>query len=359
LVTVQPWVTPSVTINTTATTICQGSSNSFIALPVNGGNSPVYQWKINGKNIGQDSYVFTSSSLVDKDVISCQLINHSGCVTTDAVLSNNIAVNVQPWTTPSVTITASAMGVCNGSSVTFTASPVNEGDSPVYQWLINGQTVGGKSGGDYNSATYTSSSLANNDVVSCIAGMPHPMLCATAQNAVSNSIPITVYPVPTVSVGGDREIIKGDHLQLNGSVSGENLSLKWTPGLYLSNDTIADPEATPLETTSYQLKVTSDKGCVATAEMTIKVLGLTIPNVFSPNGDGINDVWRLTGIDQFSSIELSIFNRYGQPVYQSNNYNNSWDGKFNGQPLPVATYYYVIKLGGLFQPLSGSVTILR
>jgi gliding motility-associated-like protein len=351
-------VTPSVSIRSSTMDTCTGSNIIFSAQTLNGGNSPCYQWKVNGQNTGKDSCIFTTSSLVNKDVVSCQLTAKETCITTATATSNNIPVVIHSWVSPAVTISAPTNSICQGSSITFTASPVNEGDSPVYQWILNGQTIGGKSS-DYAGSTYTTSSLVNGDIVNCVSGMSHFLQCVTSQNAVSNSIPITVYPVPAVSVGEGREIIKGDHIQLNSSASGGNLSLKWIPDLYLSNDTIADPEATPLETTSYQLKVTSDKGCVATAGMTVKVLGLTIPNAFSPNGDGINDVWRITGTDQFPSVALSIFNRYGQLVYQSNNYNNSWDGKLNGQPLPVATYYYVIKLGGFLQPLSGSVTILR
>ena len=84
-----------------------------------------------------------------------------------------------------------------------------------------------------------------------------------------------------------------------------------------------------------------------------------IPNVFSPNGDGINDVWQIDFLWNHPECRVEIFDRNGQKIYSSIGYSSPWNGTYNGHPLPVATYYYIIDLrngDGLF---SGPVTILR
>ena len=83
------------------------------------------------------------------------------------------------------------------------------------------------------------------------------------------------------------------------------------------------------------------------------------PNVFSPNGDGINDKWMISNLSDYPGAFVEIFNRYGQRIFYSAGYNDPWDGTLSGKPLPVATYYYVITLKNSFEPLTGSVTIIR
>jgi gliding motility-associated-like protein len=83
------------------------------------------------------------------------------------------------------------------------------------------------------------------------------------------------------------------------------------------------------------------------------------PNAFSPNGDGINDVWRVTHLNTYSTAKVEVFDRYGQVVFSSTGYNKPWDGTAKGKALPVGVYYYVIHLGVVPQPLTGSITLLK
>ena len=86
-------------------------------------------------------------------------------------------------------------------------------------------------------------------------------------------------------------------------------------------------------------------------------------DAFSPNGDGINDKWLVTnGASCATQIIAKVFNRYGSPVYQSDNYKNDWDGTYKGKPIPDATYYYVVTyrlINGQTVTAKGDVTILR
>ena len=86
---------------------------------------------------------------------------------------------------------------------------------------------------------------------------------------------------------------------------------------------------------------------------------ITIPNAFTPNGDGFNDLWNIKSIDAYPQCLVSVYNRYGSLIYQSRGYARSWDGTYNGSPLPTGTYYYIIDLKNGTPPLSGYVALIR
>jgi gliding motility-associated-like protein len=86
---------------------------------------------------------------------------------------------------------------------------------------------------------------------------------------------------------------------------------------------------------------------------------VTIPNAFTPNGDGINDLWDVSALQAYPGCTIFIYNRYGALVYHSVNYPKAWDGTINGKKLASGTYYYIIDLKNGKKPLSGPVTILQ
>ena len=86
---------------------------------------------------------------------------------------------------------------------------------------------------------------------------------------------------------------------------------------------------------------------------------LLIPNAFTPNGDGINDIWDIKYLDYYPNCTVNIFTRYGENVYQSVSYPIPWDGRYKGSALPTGVYYYIINLKNGTGLLSGNVTIIR
>jgi gliding motility-associated-like protein len=85
-------------------------------------------------------------------------------------------------------------------------------------------------------------------------------------------------------------------------------------------------------------------------------------DAFTPNGDGINDRWLVNLIACYTKALVEVFNRYGNRVFRSDNYQNDWDGRWEGKPVPDGTYYYVITLeliNGKKTYVKGNVTILR
>ena len=190
-------VTPSVFITTNTTTVCSGTTVVFTALPTNGGTSPSYQWKKNGTNDGVNSTTYSSNSLHTGDVISCILTTASLSTAT----SNSLTMAVTASVAPSISITASATGICQGNNVIFNATQTNGGTTPAYQWKKNGNNAG------TNSSSYSDSALMNNDIISCV--LTSNATCASPASATSNAVTMTVNSVvlPSVSISTPSSVI--------------------------------------------------------------------------------------------------------------------------------------------------------
>ena len=93
--------------------------------------------------------------------------------------------------------------------------------------------------------------------------------------------------------------------------------------------------------------------------ITIGSSGVIIPNTFTPNNDGINDLWAIKGLDSYPDVLVQVFTRYGQKVFESKGYSQYFDGKLGGTNLPAGVYYYIINLNSKCSLLSGSLTIIR
>ena len=189
----------SLTISPSLNPVCAGNTVLFTALPVNPGLTPVYQWKVNGVNTGTNSSIFNYIP-VNNDQVSCVLTSSlTSCVMNNPAMSNVVTMTVNPNYTVSLTITSPSDTVCQGTSVQFTAHPVNEGLTPFYQWKVNGVNTGG------NSSTFYYTPV-NADVVSCVLTSSYTE-CTTNNPATSNSVLMTVFNnlIAGVSISGNRK----------------------------------------------------------------------------------------------------------------------------------------------------------
>ena len=190
--TVNPFLPVSVSIAPSANPACAGSPVTFTAVPGNGGTSPLYQWLINGTTVSgatNATYVFIPA---DRNTISCVLTSSETCTTGNPATSNTITMTVNPLLLVSVSVAVSANPVCAGTQVTFTATPVNGGGTPAYQWHVYGTTVSGAT-----NATYTFAP-ENDATVSCI--LTSAETCTSWNPATSNTVTMTVNPLLPVSV---------------------------------------------------------------------------------------------------------------------------------------------------------------
>jgi len=177
----------------------------------------------------------------------------------------------------------------------------------------------------------------------------------------TDTLEVVVDHPAVVNAGPDKTIIQGQSVVLDGSISDTGVSFYWSPSLYMDNPLSLTPVVHPPSDITYTLNTASVNVCGSASDSVfVKVYDkVVIPNVFSPNGDGINDVWQIEALAAYTDADVAIFNRWGQPVFHSTGYARPWDGTYNGKPLPVATYYYVIHLTANMPVLGGWVAILR
>lgn len=174
----------------------------------------------------------------------------------------------------------------------------------------------------------------------------------------SDSVDVTVNPLPTADAGDDVEIDLGESTMLMGQ---GGTSYLWSPGETLDDVNAQNPMAKPLETTTYYLIVTDNNGCQDDDSVTVTVKKEFVfgtKNIITPNGDGFNDVWKVDNLDAYPECTVLIMNRYGTVIYQTKGYQNTWDGTVDGKTVPDGTYYYVITCDGFDGDYKGSITVL-
>lgn len=270
-------------------------------------------------------HLYTSPGIYQPFVV---ITSTQGCVDT---LMKTVVVHELP---PAAIQALGPLAFCDGGSVDLRA-PANQAG---YEWSTGEttQTITVTTSGVY---TVTVTSIFN---------------CTNV-----DSIEVIVWPLPVADAGNDTTISKGYSAQLNGS---GGFDYEWTPMESLSNPSIANPIATPLETTTYTLLVTDTNGCQDTDSVTVFVNEdylVEATNTLTPNGDGKNDFWYIINIETYPDVEVLIFDRWGTEVYASKAYNNDWDGTYKDNKLPEGTYYYVIRFEGSDRLYKGAVNILR
>lgn len=162
-------------------------------------------------------------------------------------------------------------------------------------------------------------------------------------------------------------IFEGDTAQIF-TTQNPNYIYQWEFDESLSDLTIPDPLAYPLETTTYTLSITNDDNCTNTIQLLLVVVprvcdepNLFLPNAFTPNGDGENDVLRLMG-NGIDEMHLVIYNRWGQKVFESFDQSIGWDGTFKGEKLPPDAYGFYLRALCFNQEeyyKQGNITLLR
>jgi len=415
---------------TDAQNICEGgSANYTLQASVGAGyNNPFLQWQVNQNNTGWTNIAGQTSTAFNLQIVNAkagtyqyrlavgegQNISSPSCY----VSSEPLTVMVKPlpvaqapatqtvcesdvltliasggasytWSGPNITssnqnplvisnvtnanagaytVVATSASGCNSAPVQTMVKIVPKvvaavGNNPI---ICAGETTRlSASGGLYYKWT-PSDGLDRDDIANPIAS---PAQTTIYTVKVSNdgcyddtkSVTVTVNKIPTANGGGDKVIFEGQSVQLNGVVGGDNITnYYWTPTTGLDNPNSITPNASPKDDITYTLTVISQTCGTASSNVFVKVYKkITIPNAFTPNSDGINDLWNIDALITYPSCLVTVFDRNGQKVYQSIGYPKPWDGTHGGSPLPTGTYYYVIDLKNNTPKLSGWVVIIR
>ena len=182
---------------------------------------------------------------------------------------------------------------------------------------------------------------------------------------------MVVYPYPLVSAGPDQTIIGGGSVALKAVVSNDVKVIKWMPDKWLSCYDCEEPIATPKQTTRYSITVSNEGGCIARADVSVFVVceagNLYLSNTFSPNGDGVNDVFYPRGKGIYAVRNFRVFNRWGEVVFSQENFqvndiSKGWDGTFHGKLASQDVYVYTIDViceNNFVFSYKGNVALIR
>lgn len=359
--TIQMTVNPSVTagVNISAnpsTTICSGTNVTFTATPINGGTTPVYQWQLNGTNVGTNSSTYSSSTLANGNQVSCILTSNATCVTGNPASSNNLTMTVNANITATIGISVSpATTVCTGTTVTFTANPVNGGSSPIYQWKMNGTNVG------TNSPSYSTNSFVSNSLFRCEMNSSAP--CVTNATATSNTIRITLTPLVTAGISissAPASICAGTNMTFNATPvnGGASPSYQWqlngtnvgTNSSSYANNSLTDGNQVSCLLTSNANCVTGNPAtsniltalnCQATLALKVFIEGYYLGGgMMRAVADSVNYPTICDTLDVSlaqSAPPYSIFQSVKGTV------NTSGNGSFTFSAVPPSNYYLVLE----------------
>ena len=318
---------------TVAKTDATCSAGGSITITAAGGAGGGYEYSINGGSSWQPSNVFNNVVPGNYTVMVREI--SSQCTATQAVtvaLNNNL------------TFAAITDGsICRGASF----SPVISSNATNYSWTPT---------------TGVSNPAIANPVLTPQNTTTYTVTATLGTCSLQRTVTVNVFPGASVNAGPDVTLFAGDQYQI--PTTGTAGNYLWTPSVGLSAANILAPKANPTATTTYTITVTSPQGCTASDQLTITVISycIKVMEAFTPNGDGVNDLWLITNGNCLTNASAAVYNRYGAKVFESKDYHNDWNGMYKGKVLPDGTYYYVITfrlLNGKMQVLKGSVTILR
>ncbi|MFC2176770.1 gliding motility-associated C-terminal domain-containing protein, partial [Bacteroidota bacterium] len=223
--------------------------------------------------------------------------------------------------------------------------------------------LNGESNGTYSwspSATLSDSSVAN-PIATPTDTTTYYLTVTVGTCTAVDSVTIYVNPKPSINAGKDLSIPKDVSIGLTVNNADENWEYAWEPEAYLDNPSVINPIASPVQSTLFYVNVIDGNGCASSDSVLVNVATeLIIPDAITPNADGKNDVWIIDNIEAFEDVVVEIFNRWGQPLWQSQpGYPIPWDGTYQDKKLPVGTYYYVIHSTHIEEAYTGPITIVR
>ncbi|HXB11788.1 MAG TPA: gliding motility-associated C-terminal domain-containing protein [Bacteroidia bacterium] len=273
------------------------------------------------------------------------------------------SISVSPVATTKYYVTVSN-GECSvKDSATVFVNPLPVPNACCDSTIIHGQSIQLTSSGG---ASYSWSPSTGLSCTTCPSPIARPAQTTTYMYTVTSdsgctatdSVTIVVICRPS-GICCDSLILYGETVQLNASGGS---SYSWNPSTGLSCDNCDNPIATPLVNTTYTVTI-NDSGCVTQRTLTLDITcgHVFIPDAFSPNGDGQNDVLYVRG-PCIKTFDFIIFDRWGNKMFESSDPNLGWNGEYKGQPMNSGTYAYYITAemnDGSHLEKKGNVTLVR
>jgi len=342
-VSVLPTINP--TLSTSSSTLCLTKTVSIIASPASSGLT--YSWQPASAILGASN----TSSIIAKPT-STSVVIYTVTISNGLCIGTN-TIQLQAFIAPEANfITLNNDTICVGGCVTF--SSTSTGSLPMtYSWLYEGG-VGTSSVGATPEACYPS---AGNFSVTLITTNG----CSSDTMVKSNFI--NVYDMPIIIAYGDTTLNIGESTEI--FVTG-GLSYYWYPNnSSIACITCSNTTVQPTVSTNYIVVGSNSQYCQA--QDTVKIIvdfncgDFFIPNVFSPNDDGLNDFINVHG-RCITAYNLQIFSRWGEKVFETSNLENSWDGTYKGKKMDTGVFVYKadgVSIDGKSFKFKGNITLIR
>lgn len=308
--------------------------NDTIELFATGGSSFEWQGPANFTSTTSQPVILNAQSQ-NVGLYSVKVTAANGCFVFDTTA---VALN----TAPLAMVSFAADTICVGSTILLAA---NGGAN--YRWFPS--TFLSTPQQQATQASPTNSILYNVEV--------------TDNNGCKDTafVDIKVVTAPIVNAGVDKISASAMPVQLTGSIIGDVLSFSWSPTDFMVGENTLTPTVSPPVDFDYVLTAIGANNCgIVTDTVQVKILnGIYIPNAFSPNGDGKNDTWNVPGLGNYPMHTLTVFNRFGQVVFQRRKTFEPWNGFYKGQLLPAGAYTYLINLNDGSEVLKGTFLMIK
>lgn len=316
---------------------------------------------------GANSASYTTPNLTVTTYYRCA-VGSGSCTPSYQSTPAVVTINSTGCTPAEISVNPVSQATCHGASLSFTSEAT--GTLPVsFQWQYS--TDGGNTWINYSDGNGVSGSQTNTlQIASVGMGQNSVLVQCTVSNScgndISNTAILTVLPSPVVFACNDTLVEPGSSVNLgcfaqNGTPP---YNFTWQPGSSLNDPQLQSPVATPALTTNYTVFVEDANGCIGSDNVTIQVnskADLVIPNIMTPNGDGINDGFKIQA-EGVLTVKVSVFSRWGKKIIDFDGLHSAWDGKTaTGEKVDDGTYFYVIDatdLEGKKVQYQGSLSVL-
>ncbi len=256
-ITVNEVVNPTIEIVASATNICTGESITFTANATDFGANPSYQWQIDGLNVGTNQPSFETSTLTDGQQISCILSVAESCTNSAAVTSAPIAVSVSQGEVPTLDIVSNANIICAGQAATFTASGENHGANPVYEWFVNGISVGN------NATQLTLNNISINTTVSYTLFVEDNCIAYQLSQSEELTVFLSDIAIHVIELAHENCNSSDGSIEVNANGGVAPYTYNWSNGGTTSL-------LSQMNAGTYDLLVTDANGCTAIKSIEIK-----------------------------------------------------------------------------------------
>jgi gliding motility-associated-like protein len=336
-------VTPSGSITAAGgTSLCAGS---VLTLTASGGST--YKWYKDGILI--NGVTTSQLGVTTPGVYTAMLASAAGC---ESPAANSITITLIQQ--PKADFTIGSNNACINVSVPFTSNSTTANSGTVHYLWTDGQ--GQTSTAASASFLFTQAGTYN------VKLKLTPQLCPALADSMTKPVTITQAVAGIRNPSMDVAVSVGTTLQAR---TLPNATYQWTPARYLVSSNVPNPVTFAAEEQEYLIRLTVPNGCVTIDTLLVRIhpnATAYLPNVFTPNGDGQNDVLMptLVGVKQLRYFR--IFNRWGKLMFETFNIGIGWDGRYNGVLQPMETYTWSIEgydSNNVLVKRQGSVTLLR